>query len=258
MTKFFRNQSKIFMSKKKKASMIMADIIKVTKTYPPNVQALADISLTVNKGEIIFLTGKSGAGKTTLLKLLCRIETPTKGLVEVAGYDLSKISRGNIQKLRRNIGIAHQDFKLLPNRTVAQNIAISMEVSYKRAAFIRQRTKKLLDQLDLADKYDTMALELSRGEQQRVTIARAVANDPKLILADEPTGNLDSETTGRVMDLFRECNSKGATIIIATHDETIYKNTNHQVMELHQGYHVVDDEYPEQENLHASSNESLQ
>ncbi len=230
------------MSKQINNNEVMADLIKVTKTFPPDVHALTDISLTVNKGEIVFLTGRSGAGKTTLLKMLCRIEQPTKGLVEVAGYDLSKLSRGKIQGLRRKIGIAHQDFKLLPNRTVAQNIAIAMEVSYLSSAIIRKRTKKLLDQLDLADKFGTMAMELSRGEQQRVTIARAVANNPDLILADEPTGNLDSETTGRVMDLFKQCNSRGATIIIATHDELIYKNTEHQVMELSQGHQVMADD----------------
>ena len=217
----------------------MVDLIKVTKTYPPDVHALIDISLTVRKGEIVFLTGKSGAGKTTLLKLLCRIEKPTKGLVEVAEHDFSKISRAKVQQLRRKIGIAHQDFKLLPDRTVAQNIAIAMEVSYQRAKVIKKQTKKLLDLLGLADKYETPALELSRGEQQRVTIARAVANNPDLILADEPTGNLDSETTKMVMNLFNDCNRRGATIIIATHDELIYKNTEHKVMELSQGRHVI-------------------
>lgn len=234
---------------------VIADLIKVTKTYPPNVHALTDISLTVKRGEIIFLTGKSGAGKTTLLKLLCRVEKPTKGLVEVAGHDLSKLSRGNIQKLRRTIGIAHQDFKLLPNRTVAQNIAIAMEVSYKRSAVIRKRTKELLDQLGLADKYNTLAMELSRGEQQRVTIARAVANDPDLILADEPTGNLDNETTGKVMELFNQCNNSGATIIIATHDEQIYANTKHRILELSSGHHVVPGESHLENNDSANDNE---
>ena len=225
-------------SSRKKAidtSDVMVDIIKVTKSYPPNVHALIDVSLSVNKGEIVFLTGMSGAGKTTLLRLLSRIERQTKGLVEVGGCDLSKLSRSKMQKLRRKIGTAYQDFKLLPERTVAQNIAITMEVAYKRPVHIRKRIKKLLDQLGLQDKYNTPALELSRGEQQRVTIARAVANEPDLILADEPTGNLDNETTGRVMELFRECNKKGATLIIATHDESIYRNTNHRVMELYQG-----------------------
>jgi len=220
---------------------VMVDIIKVSKCYPPNVNALTDVSLSVKRGEIVFLTGMSGAGKTTLLRLLSRIERPTKGLVEVAGYDLSKLSSTKMQKLRRNIGTAYQDFKLLPDRTVAQNIAITMEVAYKRPIYIRRRVKKLLDILGLKDKYNTQASELSRGEQQRVTIARAVANEPELILADEPTGNLDNETTGRVMELFRECNKKGATLIIATHDESIYRRTKHRVMELYQGKQLVFD-----------------
>lgn len=218
----------------------MVDLIKVSKTYPPNVRALSDVSLTVMKGDIVFLKGMSGAGKTTLLRLISRIEYPTKGLVEVAGYDLSKLSRRKIQELRRKIGIAHQDFKLLPNRTVAQNIAISMEVSYTRPAIMRSRTKKLLEKLGLSEKMHTKAGELSRGEQQRVTIARAVANKPDLILADEPTGNLDHETTGLVMNLFNECNKKGATIIIASHDESIYKDSQHQVFELSFGRHISD------------------
>ncbi|MDH3349222.1 MAG: cell division ATP-binding protein FtsE [Desulfobulbaceae bacterium] len=230
-------------------SDVMVDIIKVTKSYPPNVHALIDVSLNVNKGEIIFLTGMSGAGKTTLLRLLSRIERQTKGLVEVGGYDLSKLSRSKMQKLRRKIGTAYQDFKLLPERTVAQNIAITMEVAYKRPILIRKRIKKLLDQLGLQDKYNTPASELSRGEQQRVTIARAVANEPDLILADEPTGNLDHETTGRVMELFKECNKKGATLIIATHDESIYSNTNHRVMELYQGKQMFFDSQSKKRQL---------
>lgn len=213
----------------------MVDLVKVSKTYLPDIHALADVSLSVNKGEVLFLTGKSGAGKTTLLRLLSRIEKPTKGVVEVAGMDLEKLSRGKLQKLRRNIGVAYQDFKLLPDRTVAQNIAIAMEVSYIRAPTIRMRTKKLLQQLDLVDKYNTLAAELSRGEQQRVAIARAVSGNPDLILADEPTGNLDSETTGMVMDLLNVYNNKGTTLVIATHDKSIYRDTDHRVIELMEG-----------------------
>jgi len=211
------------------------DLVKVSKTYLPDIQALTDISLSVNKGEIVFLTGKSGAGKTTLLKLLSRIETQTKGVVEVAGQDLSKLSTNNLQSLRRNIGVAFQDFKLLPERTVAQNIAISMEVSYTRSSVMRKRTKELLTKLDLIDKIDTLASELSRGEQQRVSIARACAGTPEIILADEPTGNLDRETTATVMDLFKSYNSNGTTLVIATHDESIYCDTNHRVLEVKEG-----------------------
>jgi len=213
----------------------MVDLVKVSKIYLPDIQALSDISLSVTRGEIIFLIGKSGAGKSTLLRLLSRMEKPTKGVVEVDGNDLSKISPGRLQKLRRNVGFAFQDFKLLPDRTVAQNIAVAMEVSYTRSSIIRMRTKKLLHRLGLADKFHTPAAELSRGEQQRISIARALANNPELILADEPTGNLDSETTQNVMDLFRQYHERGATLIIATHDESIYRDTRHRIIELREG-----------------------
>lgn len=216
-------------------SKYIIDLAKVSKIYPPDVQALNDVSLSVKRGEIVFLIGKSGAGKSTLLRLLSRMERQTKGVVEVDDYDLGNINRTNLQKLRRNIGFAYQDFKLLAHKTVAQNIAVAMEVSYTRSSVIRMRTKKLLKQLGLEDKYDTPVCELSGGEQQRVSIARAVSNNPRLIIADEPTGNLDSETTSMVMDLLREHNEKGATLIIATHDESIYRNTSHRVIELKEG-----------------------
>jgi cell division transport system ATP-binding protein len=223
----------------------MVDLVKVSKTYLPDITALADVSLCVNKGEIVFLTGKSGAGKTTLLRLLSRIEKPTKGVVEVAGFDLSRLSQGKLQMLRRHIGVAYQDFKLLKDRTVAQNIAIAMEVSYTRASVMKMRTKKLLQQLDLSDKYDTPASELSRGEQQRIAIARALSGNPDLILADEPTGNLDSETTALVMDLFKHYNQRGTTLIIATHDESIFRDTDHRVIELKEGRVINGNSLPE-------------
>jgi cell division transport system ATP-binding protein len=194
---------------------------------------------------MIFLTGKSGAGKSTLLRLLSRMERPTKGVIDVAGIDLNRISTASLQKLRRRIGFAFQDFKLLPDRTVAQNIAMAMEVSYTRTAVIRLRTGKLLHRLGLADKYHTLTSELSRGEQQRVSIARALSNDPELILADEPTGNLDSETTRMVMDLFKQYNERGATLIIATHDTSIYLDTDHRVIELRDGRIVSGDPFPD-------------
>lgn len=213
----------------------MVDLVKVSKIYLPDIQALTDVSLSVHRGEIVFLIGKSGAGKSTLLRLLSRMDKQSKGVVEVDGFDLSKISSGKLQQLRRNIGFAFQDFKLLPDRTVAQNIAVAMEVSYTRSSIIRMRTKKLLHRLGLADKYNTLTCELSRGEQQRVSIARALSNNPKLILADEPTGNLDSETTQMVMNLLRQYNERGATLIIATHDESIYRDTDHRIIELRDG-----------------------
>jgi cell division transport system ATP-binding protein len=214
---------------------VMIDLIKVSKTYPPDVQALTDISLNVHRGEMVFLTGMSGAGKTTLLRLISRMEKPSKGMVDVAGFDLAKLPQRNIHLLRRKIGMAYQDFKLLPDRTVADNIAIAMEVLYTPRSTIERRTRELLEQLDLSRKYATRAGELSRGEQQRVTIARAVANAPEIVLADEPTGNLDGETTARVMDLFHRLNRKGSTLLIATHDTTLYRPGRDRVIELRFG-----------------------
>jgi cell division transport system ATP-binding protein len=214
---------------------IMIDLTRVTMIYPPDVQALSEASLQVDRGEILFLTGMSGAGKTTLLRLISGLEKPTKGYIEVDGQDLSKISRAKIQRLRRHTGVAYQDFKLLPDRTVAQNIAISMEVAYRSGVFIRKQTRDLLARLGLADKHGTKAGKLSRGEQQRVAIARAVANKPRLILADEPTGNLDTETTELVIDLFLRCNKSGATILIATHDHAIYTRPGSKVIHLTNG-----------------------
>ena len=223
------------MTENNQSSTVMVELIKVGKTYPPNVEALSEISLSVAKGEMLFLTGRSGAGKTTLLRLLSRIDHPDKGLVEIDGMDLGKLSRGNIQRLRRRIGIAFQDFKLLQERTVDRNIALAMEVAYQKKSFIRKQIKELLERLGLSDKQHTKAADLSRGEQQRVAIARALANNPDLILADEPTGNLDGETTRQVMELFHDQLQRGATILIATHDPSIYTDTEHRVIELKDG-----------------------
>ncbi len=213
----------------------MIEMIKVSKIYHPDIRALSNVSLTVATGELFFLTGRSGAGKTTLLKLLCNMEAPTNGLIEIGGKNIHRTRGKHLSRLRQKIGVAYQDFKLLANRTVAENIAISMEVSYKKPQRIRRRVRDLLDQLDLADKHDTVTRELSRGEQQRVTLARAVANSPTLILVDEPTGNLDAATTERVMKLLTSSNKAGATVVIATHDNTIYENTRHRIMELQRG-----------------------
>ena len=219
----------------KPADKSIIEIVRATKIYPPDVVALEDISLSVPYGEMLFLTGMSGAGKTTLLKLICGMEHPDKGLVEVAGRDMNRIKPREIPKLRQQIGMAYQDFKLLADRTVAQNIAMAMEVAYHNIRTIKKRVKELLQKLRLEHKHDALAGKLSRGEQQRVAIARAVANSPTLILADEPTGNLDSKTTKLVMELFEDCNLSGTTVIIATHDESIYRTANNRVLELHSG-----------------------
>ena len=213
----------------------MIELIKVSKTYHPNIRALSDISISIDSGEMVFLTGMSGAGKTTFLKLLCKMESPSNGLVEVNGYDISKLRGKNLARLRQRIGVAYQDFKLLNDRTVAENIAISMEVSYKKRHIVRKRVRTLLEELALTDKHHTITAELSRGEQQRVALARAVANSPTLVLVDEPTGNLDATTTGRVMELLTRMNEAGATVVIATHDHNIYRDVDHRLLELRHG-----------------------
>ncbi len=213
----------------------IVDIIKVTKVYQPDIIAVQNVSLAIGKGELVFLTGMSGAGKTTLLKMICCIETPTKGLIEVAGHDLSRISPAKIQKLRQQVGVVYQDFKVLPKQTVFQNIAIPMEVTYRSPKEIRQRIDELLEILRISHKRDIEAGKLSRGEQQRVAIARAAANAPPLILADEPTGNLDPDVSSYVMELFNQLNKAGSTIIIATHDESIYKKSRHRKVKLKHG-----------------------
>ena len=213
----------------------MVELIKVSKRYPPDVTALTTVSLSVARGEMFFIIGRSGAGKTTILKLISSMEPPTSGLIEISGQAIHRMKGGKLAKLRQKIGVAYQDFKLLADRTTAENIAISMEVSYKKPQLIRNRVRSLLDQLDLADKHDTICGELSRGEQQRVTLARAVANSPTMVLVDEPTGNLDADTTERVVRLLQNSHKSGATVIIATHDETIYRNSGCRIMELKQG-----------------------
>lgn len=213
----------------------MVELIKVSKTYRPNIRALEDVSISIRSGEMVFITGRSGAGKTTFLKLLCKMELPTKGLVEIDGLDIRKMQGKRLALLRQQIGVAYQDFKLLTDRTVAENISIAMEVSYLKQQVVRKRVRALLEELDLSDKHSSMTGDLSRGEQQRVALARAVANSPKLILVDEPTGNLDATSTGRVMDMLTALNNSGATILIATHDHTIYRDVDHRLLELRSG-----------------------
>ncbi len=223
------------MSTNREKDAPIIELFKVSKNYTPEIKALDNVSLSINSGEMCFLIGKSGAGKTTLLKLLCNMEKPTKGIIEVMGKSINQLSGNSIAQLRQKIGVAYQDFKLLHDRTAAENIAVSMEVSYKKPALIRKRVTSLLEQLDLSDKHDAITGGLSRGEQQRVALARAIANSPTIILVDEPTGNLDAVTTEKVMRLLIQCNKAGATIFIATHDEAIFRSTTHKIFELAKG-----------------------
>lgn len=234
---FLRPKNKGFhMQRDASTEKPLVELVNVTKIYPPDVVAAEDVSLRIYKGEILFLTGMSGAGKTTLIKLICCLETPTRGLIEVAGRDLSRISSAGVQRMRQKIGVAYQDFRLLDKQTVLQNIAMAMEVTYASPKLIRLRVEELLELLNLSDKRDKLAGELSRGEQQRVALARAAANGPSLLLADEPTGNLDPVATELVINLFRYLNERnGTTIVVATHDESIYADTEYRVMSLSKG-----------------------
>lgn len=214
----------------------LLELLKVSKLYPPDIVAAEDISMKAYEGEILFITGMSGAGKTTLLNLICCLEKPTGGIIEFAGRDISRLDRRSIQQLRQKIGVAYQDFRLLEKQSAGENIAMAMEVAIASQTKIRRRVDELLDMLNLLDKRDKPAGELSRGEQQRVAIARAAANSPPLILADEPTGNLDQASSTLVVNLFRRLNEEdGATIIIATHDESIYAGTDHRVLTMFAG-----------------------
>ncbi|MEJ2688957.1 MAG: cell division ATP-binding protein FtsE [Deltaproteobacteria bacterium] len=215
--------------------MNVIELTKVTKSYNKEHIALNDISLTIQKGEIVFLSGMSGAGKTTLIKLICGLEKPNRGIVEVSGIDLSKLNSGEMQQMRQRIGVAYQDFRLLPHLSVFENVAMSMEVAYKDRALIQRRVNNLLNMLLLHDESGTPVSKLSRGEQQRVAIARAAANAPPILLADEPTGNLDRTISLQVMTLFQQLNDAGSTILIATHDQDIYRDSPHRLLELKKG-----------------------
>ena len=187
-------------------------------SYKKDIEILREISFEVQKGEFVFLVGPSGAGKTTILRLLYRELAPTAGEIIIAGKNLAKIARSQIPYLRRNMGIVFQDFKLLSNKTVQENIALAMKVTGAKRSLIRQQVNQLLHQMSLVHRRDALPEDISGGEQQRVAIARAMANDPVLLLADEPTGNLDPKLSLETMHLFESFNFRGTTVLVATHD----------------------------------------
>lgn len=213
----------------------------VTKIYKGNVAALRDMSVDVQKGEFLFLVGPSGSGKSTFLKLLLREEAPTDGRIVVAGRDISRLSHWKIPQLRRNIGTVFQDFKLLPARTVYENVAFAMEVIGRPRHVIRTQVPQVLDLVGLAKKAGRFSNELSGGEQQRVSIARAFVNRPLILLADEPTGNLDPATTVGIMRILDRINRTGTTVVMATHDQRIVDAMRRRVVELERGSLVRDE-----------------
>jgi len=214
---------------------------KVTKEFPRAGAALNDVTFRIRKGEFAFLTGHSGAGKTTALRLIHAADNPTSGEVRVSGYDTRKLSARDTAMLRRKIGYIFQDFRLLPDRTAAENVAFALEVTGAKKSVVRSKVGRLLAQVGLAAKARSVPSELSGGEQQRVAVARALANDPVVLLADEPTGNLDERATRGIYDLFRAINAAGTAVILATHDaELIRHSSGARVLELDHGTLVYD------------------
>ncbi len=213
----------------------MIQLFNVTKQYGSGHPALDDISLTIEKGEFVFVTGPSGAGKTTILKILFGWETFDGGQVLVQGVNVGKLNAGNMHTLRRSIGVIFQDYKLLPNKTVFENVAFAQEVTNRDRKMIKFKTWEALKNVGLTPKKDSFPPQLSGGEQQRVAIARAMVNAPPVILADEPTGNLDQEMSIEILKLFEEMNRNGATIIFATHNQDILELGNHRVVVLNRG-----------------------
>ena len=212
----------------------------VTKTYPPRVVALADIDLDIERGEFIFLIGPSGAGKSTLMRLLYREEKATSGRITVNGTDLMRMAPGQIPYLRRRIGVVFQDFKLLPRKTVAENIAFPLIVSEVPPREVRRRTNELLEIVGLKHRAGALPAELSGGEQQRAALARAVINNPVLLIADEPTGNLDPETSRGITELLQDVNRRGTTCVVATHSEQMVNALRRRVVAIEGGRVVRD------------------
>jgi len=213
----------------------MIQVFNLIKTYGGGAPALADISFSVKDGEFVFLTGPSGAGKTTLFKILFGGEKYDRGQVLVNGVNVGKISEENLFFLRRDIGVVFQDYKLLPKKTVFENISFAQEVIGVPSKTIRIRTWEVLKSVGLTPKKDAYPLQLSGGEQQRVAIARALVNNPKIILADEPTGNLDPEISLKILNLFEKINHEGKTVIFATHSLEMLRAQNHRLLTLNRG-----------------------
>ena len=213
----------------------MIQLHNVSVSYQKDATALHNINLKNGKGEFIFLTGPSGAGKTTLLRLLYGAQTPTSGQVLIDGQNVSMMKASQIPYLRRSVGVVFQDFKLLPSRTVFENVAITLEVLGWGRGDISRRVMHTLKQMGIDSKFDMMPQRLSGGEQQRVALARALVNDPKILLADEPTGNLDDANKSQILNIFKEANVRGTTVVVATHDRRVIDNSHKRLVILSKG-----------------------
>lgn len=212
----------------------------VYKKYPNGVQALDGININIKAGEFVYVVGPSGAGKSTFIKMMYREEKPTNGSIVIDGVNLSKLKEGKVPILRRNIGVVFQDFKLLPQLTVYENVAFALEVIEESPKNIKKRVMEVLDLVKLKHKARHLPNELSGGEQQRISIARSIVNNPKVMIADEPTGNLDPDTSWEIMNIFEEINEKGTTIVMATHNREIVNTIKKRVIAIENGKIVRD------------------
>jgi len=219
----------------------MIKIKGVSKIYPTGTPALRNLNLHINAGDFVSIVGQSGTGKTTLVKMLIAEERPNKGTIEIGGWDITDISADDIPYLRRQIGVVFQDFKLLPQKTVYENIAFALEVAGEQRQRIHQVVPQVLDIVNLAHKSDSYPFQLSGGEQQRTAIARSLVHRPKIIVADEPTGNLDSINAAEIVAILKKINEFGTTIILVTHNREIVNHLRRRVITLHGG-EVINDE----------------
>ncbi|MCX8002400.1 MAG: cell division ATP-binding protein FtsE [Anoxybacillus mongoliensis] len=219
----------------------MIEMQDVYKTYPNGVIALNGISIRIKQGEFVYVVGPSGAGKSTFIKMMYREEKPTSGKIMINGVNLANIKDSKVPLLRRNIGIVFQDFKLLPKLTVYENVAFALEVIEESPKNIRKRVMEVLDLVRLKHKARFYPDELSGGEQQRVSIARSIVNNPTIVIADEPTGNLDPDTSWEIMDIFERINDRGTTIVMATHNREIVNTIRKRVIAIERGKIVRDE-----------------
>lgn len=220
----------------------MIKFMNVSKEYGNGVNALSNIKLNIRKGEFVFLIGSSGAGKSTLIKLLLKEEEPTSGKIILNDKDITKVKNRRVPFIRRNIGVVFQDFRLLPNKTVYENVAFAMEIIGAHPKEIRRTVPMVLSMVDLSRKASSFPDQLSGGEHQRVAIARAIVNNPPVLIADEPTGNLDPDTAGEIMKVLSDINGRGTTILMATHAREIVNKMKKRVIELERGNLVRDEE----------------
>lgn len=223
----------------------MIEMMNVTKRYNKGITAINNLSIQIKDGEFVYVVGPSGAGKSTFIKMMYREEKATKGRIRVGKYDLMKIKDRQIPFLRRYVGVVFQDFKLLQHKTVFENVAYAMEVIEKSPREIKRRVEDVLELVNLKHRMNNFPNELSGGEQQRVAIARAIVNTPGILIADEPTGNLDPETSMEIMDILERINEQGTTIVMATHNSQIVNEKKHRVIAIENGQIVRDQEQGE-------------